>query len=328
MNYSLLIFFIIAASNFVFCQDKPFIMTYDLGLGEPRLTFGTSKQRTASISLGDVDGDGDTDAVIANGRHWPEINAVYFNTNNRFTSFMQLGNVHSTSYGAELADMDNDGDLDIVEANDMAPHRLYINDGKGQFIFHSIIARPSSARNVILADIDNNSFTDIIICNRGEQNIICYNEGALSFQCENLKTDKNATIDIEVSDLNKDGRPDLILANRNRIPNAIYLNKGGRVFEKYKEFGTGSYETRSIEIADINNDGIKDIITGNINGANVIYLGDEALTYSKTISFGNNDVDTYAVAVADFNKDGFVDILAGNYKKPAVVFYEQRPTFI
>ena len=34
------------------------------------LSIGTQSNRTASISLVDIDKDGDLDALIANGRHW------------------------------------------------------------------------------------------------------------------------------------------------------------------------------------------------------------------------------------------------------------------
>ena len=40
---------------------------------------GTDKNLTASTSLGDLDGDGDMDIVVANGRHWSEQNRVFFN---------------------------------------------------------------------------------------------------------------------------------------------------------------------------------------------------------------------------------------------------------
>ena len=40
-------------------------------------SIGTQSNRTASITLSDVDQDGDLDALVANGRHWAEQNYIY-----------------------------------------------------------------------------------------------------------------------------------------------------------------------------------------------------------------------------------------------------------
>ena len=44
-----------------------------------RLSIGAFTNRTASITLIDIDKDGDLDALIANGRHWAQQNYIYFN---------------------------------------------------------------------------------------------------------------------------------------------------------------------------------------------------------------------------------------------------------
>ncbi|MEQ9230370.1 MAG: hypothetical protein RIF46_06775, partial [Cyclobacteriaceae bacterium] len=44
-----------------------------------RTVLGLEKNLTASVSAGDIDDDGDVDVIVANGRHWPEQNRVYFN---------------------------------------------------------------------------------------------------------------------------------------------------------------------------------------------------------------------------------------------------------
>ena len=83
---------------------------------------GISEHLTASLSFADVDGDGDLDVLCANGRHWPEQNEVYLNNGlGRFTSGYALGKELATSYAVPAGDLDGDGDVDVVVANDMAP---------------------------------------------------------------------------------------------------------------------------------------------------------------------------------------------------------------
>ena len=63
MKYYLLIIF-----NFLALSIEAQTLTF---FNSERLILGIEKERTASMSLGDIDNDGDIDALVANGRHWP-----------------------------------------------------------------------------------------------------------------------------------------------------------------------------------------------------------------------------------------------------------------
>ncbi|MEE8367096.1 MAG: FG-GAP-like repeat-containing protein, partial [Thermoanaerobaculia bacterium] len=45
----------------------------------PDYLLGLRTERSASITFADVDGDGDLDVLVANGRHWPQSNEVFIN---------------------------------------------------------------------------------------------------------------------------------------------------------------------------------------------------------------------------------------------------------
>ena len=94
------------------------------------LELGHGKDRTSSISSGDIDSDGDIDLIIANGRHWPGQNKILLNNGlGRFTVEKNLGIDRMTSYAAELGDLNGDGYVDIAVGNDKAPNNIFINDG-------------------------------------------------------------------------------------------------------------------------------------------------------------------------------------------------------
>lgn len=88
-----------------------------------RTLIGTEKNKTASLALGDIDQDNDLDIIVANGRHWPQQNYCFLNAGKgKFSVMLPLGLARSTSYAAELGDLDGDGDLDIAVGNDNAPN--------------------------------------------------------------------------------------------------------------------------------------------------------------------------------------------------------------
>ena len=293
----------------------------------PRGTFfsvGTAQHRTASVSMADVDGDGDLDAVIANGRHWAEQNYVFILTKGGYKIARLLGKELSTTYAAPLADLDGDGDLDILTGNDMAPNRIFLNDGKGHFSekgFFGELEAPT--RSLLLADINTDGHTDVLITNRGKANEICFNDGKANFsRCVPFGNKDDSTIDVIAADMNQDGKVDLILANRDKQQNYIYLNKGNGAFDETGiPFGTGRDETRSVAVVDLNKDGFPDIVTGNIREANVIYFGDKDLRFDKTLTIGAPDESTYHLLAEDINLDGHIDIITANNGSPCAVYF-------
>ena len=82
------------------------LLTVVTAFGQPRTfeahpfkTLGTRTDRTASLAFGDLDGDGDLDAVVANGRHWAQQNEVFINNGTgSFTLSRPLGEERATSY--------------------------------------------------------------------------------------------------------------------------------------------------------------------------------------------------------------------------------------
>jgi len=127
-----------------------------------RLILGLYKERTASIGVGDIDNDGDLDVLVANGRHWPGQNRIFINNGKGiFTVSKPLGLESDTSYATELADFDNDGDLDVAVGNDMAPNFIFMNDGSGNFTKANSFGKEyAPTRNIVVADIDNDGDVD------------------------------------------------------------------------------------------------------------------------------------------------------------------------
>ncbi len=287
-------------------------------------SLGLSEERTASLSVGDLDSDGDLDLVVANGRHWPGQNKIFLNDGKgQFDGERKLGVDQSTTYRAALADMDGDGDLDAVVGNDKAPSHVYWNNGKGQFAKGPQVGKISNTRSVTLADLDGKHGIDVILTNRGEANLICFNDGEGGFdRQQNFGHEKDSTITVAVADLDGDGDLDLAVANRNGQQNLIYLNDGEGGFAESRPYGTGSDATRGVALADVDGDGHIDILNANIAEPNAIYFGTGKGRFDRVIKFGGN-ARSYALAVGDLNRDGRIDIVVGNAKAQNAIYIQQ-----
>ena len=105
------IFYITIA--FIIQFNGTFMFSQNFNINSLELGYG--KDRTSSISSGDIDSDGDIDLIIANGRHWPGQNKILLNNGlGRFTVEKNLGIDRMTSYAAELGDLNGDGYVDIA----------------------------------------------------------------------------------------------------------------------------------------------------------------------------------------------------------------------
>ncbi len=117
-------------------------------------------------TLGDIDGDGDLDAVFANSRNYAEANEVWINNGHGvFTDSMQrLGN-DATSH-VQLVDLDGDFDLDLFAANwTNQPSNVWINRGDGHFEKSNDSLGLFSGSHVALGDFDRDEDMDAILAN-------------------------------------------------------------------------------------------------------------------------------------------------------------------
>ena len=86
---------------------------------------------TFQIALGDLDGDGDLDAVFSN---MSGVSEIWLNDGSaRFARSPER--IGATSHGVAIGDLDNDGDEDLIltYASTSLPTCIYWNDGTGRF---------------------------------------------------------------------------------------------------------------------------------------------------------------------------------------------------
>jgi hypothetical protein len=117
----------------------------------------------AGVAIGDVDGD-----------DWPDLyfcslqgpNRLYRNLGNWRFALMPLGEAacpDQLSTGAVFADVDGDGDLDLLVNGIATGTRLFLNDGRGTWTEtpDAGLSRTASGTSMALADIDGDGDLDL-----------------------------------------------------------------------------------------------------------------------------------------------------------------------
>ena len=143
-------------------------------------TFGVD--RSYGLDTGDLDGDGDLDAVVAKGSGQPE--TVWLNDGSGdltpHPTTPSFGG--DDSFDIALGDLDGDGDLDAVVANGLGQAQtVWLNDGAGNFAAQSDTPDfgEGSSSCVVLGDLDGDGDLDTIIGDYGSADVTVWLNGDL-----------------------------------------------------------------------------------------------------------------------------------------------------
>lgn len=232
------------------------------------------------LAIGDLDGDGDLDAV--SGHRGGFLYISYNDGQGRFrrTQLPDRG-AHDD---VVVADMDGDGHLDIVDSGPVdgwsGHSAVYWNDGRGRFPEKTLLYNARYHYAVSVGDIDADGDMDIALgAGRPDPAAVFRNEGERSFV---LHATFGMHQNVVLADLDNDGRAELIASRFEGMTQAeerslhIYWDcDPARAPDQYwiVPSAEGCRGDRAIKVADLDGDGVLDIFAGGEHDANYILWG-------------------------------------------------------
>lgn len=249
---------------------------------------------------------------------------------------LDLNNRLQGSRGVSIADLDGNGYLDIVVANQVDSllqlgNTMLFNTGEG-FNRVPIAANKLDAwsESVHTVDTDNDHDLDIFFTTQfGVPNLLFQNDGKGNFtptQAGELTEDLTNSPGACWCDFDLDGDLDAFVVNRDGEDDQLYVNDGSGNFKK-KVVGPwigNNGDGRACAWGDVNGDGKPDLYVvnfvvkknGKVTGKhrNYLYLstGDDGFAEQKTGGLVEDLQATYGVALIDFDYDRDLDIYVTN----------------
>jgi len=277
------------------------------------------------IALGDVDGDGDLDALFAN------LGADRLLLNDGSGFFVHatppLPSLPDSAASAALADLDGDGDLDLLLGNRALPsgqqNRLYLNDGSGVFVDATSPLPPilDDTRAVALGDLDGDGDLDALVANAGPNRLL-RNDGSGVFAdaTSPLPAPLDDSRGLALGDVDGDGDLDVLVGNHGQ--SRLLVNDGSGVLTDAPSQIPGLLvNTCAVALGDVDGDGDLDAFLGNVGPCGLAGCGtapDRLYSNDGSGVFADASGNlppiagrTASAALGDVDGDGDLDLVLG-----------------
>ena len=185
----------------------------DMGIAE------SSGDPYRGFALGDLNDDGWIDLVTPD----PDRVSVLINESGRFSRGQDV--TATGPFAVELADVNGDGDLDLIVADNGASSEVLIRfgDGAGQFpLSYKPIPMARGGKAIVVGDVNGDSIADALVtCWEGEAVLIL--GGSTGLEIVHLPVTGNPW-GSAIGDLNGDGNADIVLGDGVESATTVWIS--------------------------------------------------------------------------------------------------------
>jgi hypothetical protein len=256
---------------------------------------------TWSVALGDVDGDGDLDAVVANF----DVGAIVW-LNDGTGHFTDSDQRLARGVYVALADFDGDGVLDVLLGSWDVPASVWWNDGRGTFT-RGVFPSVTGCFAFGVGDLNGDARPDIYVGTVTADRVIL-NAGNRKFTATRQFLGNGPTAGVALGDMDGDGDLDVVAAGWDEV-GRVWANDGTGTLTSLCELATTTLHVHGAGLADIDGDGDLDAFFALASGicCRNVWLNDGTGRLTPT-GFNVGAPSDQGIAVADLNLDGRLDI--------------------
>ncbi len=225
------------------------------------------------------------------------------------------------------ADLNNDGNLDLItanlESNDVS---AMLGKGDGAFQFHIPTHVAAAPKALVAADFDGDGIPDLAVIHANPAVLsVLRGKGDGTFQ-ELFRNELRKTpTSIITADFNRDGRPDIAISLvMDRI--LIYAGDGHGTFFLAQEFDPGDTPT-SITALDVNHDGILDLAVannGDVGHNFAVFHGKGDATFVPAENY-RTKLLPLIVGSGVFRGNGLADLVIGYGSRSTLALFPAKP---
>ncbi len=281
----------------------------------------------SGVAVGDLDGDGDHDIVLATIKG---ANSILWNKGDLTFDRTEVGRGRYRQIS--VVDFEGDGDRDIVATTAVGSPFVWLNNGpdsadaNGYPSFTQEVLNDVEAASFSLGwgdlegdgdlDIVTGSYNAELTANRDPEAMRGVNVGAVVHINNDGKYDSYLlsraaqALVAQFADLDSDGDPDVFVGNDLNTPDGIWLFDDGALIPSNDFLRTTTLSTMSLDVADVDNDG-----TGELFATDMMPMDDSPETAAKwepvmddIEAATTDDVQKPQNAFQQTNGSAFVDV--------------------
>ncbi len=298
-----------------------------VGTGEfgSAVQYSTESAESKALQFADIDGDGDLDMITAGSASALGLASIRKNNGDgTFGTAVQYSMESAGSNALQLADIDGDGDLDMITAgyDEGGKATIRKNNGDGTFGAAVKYATEGKESNALqLADIDSDGDLDMITVgtksNKGWATIRKNNGDGTFGTAVQYSMESSSSNAVQLADIDGDGDLDMITAGSDSGGKAtIRKNNGDGTFGNAIQYSTESSLSYGLQLADIDGDGDLDMITSGSGGSKgwaTIRKNNGDGTFGDAVQYSSEPTSSNVLQLADIDGDGDLDLITAGY---------------